>query len=253
MQRQWNRLDAGVWTLVVLAALVTGCASSGRTDALEKALATAPACCAGPREFRFDPAAIGQRVVFTLDERSPVHAFPNGRSFFKALALPESPLPAFVTVASFPVVLKGRLNEWGGHHLSPSIVFFDANFEPSHVFDGPSTFMFTGNGRRFSAFRVPVPPDARYLSVFTDARLLDATVPIPVEFTVQNTQAVACDISGKPDGAAPDVGLFTALCGLFAGLTVYTPPTTGTWYATMPYSAGGNLELWLSGPDPKQP
>lgn len=253
MQRRWNRLYAGAWTLVALAALVTGCASNGRTDALGKALATAPACCTGPREFRFHPAAIGQRVVFTLDQRSPVHAFSHGRSFFKALALPESPRAAFVTVASFPVVEKGRLNDWRGRYFAPSIVYFDANFEPSQPFDGPTNFMFNGNGRRFSAFRAPVPPDARYLAVFSDARLLDATVPIPVEFTVQNTQAVACDISGKPVGAAPDAGLFTALCGLFAGLTVYTPPATGTWYATIPYSAGGNLELWLSGPDPKQP
>jgi hypothetical protein len=247
--QRWTRLDVSMWALGALAVLMAGCASSGRDDALEKALATSPACCAGPREFRFDPATIGQRVVFTLDERSPVHAFPRGRSFFKALALPESPRATFVTVASFPVVEKGSLNEWRGRYFAPSIVYLDANFEPSQPFDGPPNFMFNGNGRRFSAFRAPVPPDARYLVVFTEARLLGGTVPVPVEFAVQNTQAIACDISGKTAGATPDPGLFTALCGLSAGLTVYTAPATGTWNAAVPYSAGGNLELWLSGPE----
>jgi len=251
--QRWTRLDVSVCALGALAALMAGCASSGRNDALENALATAPACCASPREFRFDPATIGQRVVLTLDERSPVHAFPHGRSFFKALALPNAPRAAFATVASFPVVEKGRLNEWRGRYFAPSIVYFDANFEPTDPFDGPPNFMFNGNGRRFSIFRVPVPPDARYLAIFTDARLLGGTVQVPVEFAVQNTQSVACDISGTPVGATPDSGLFTALCGLFAGLTIYTTPVTGTWNAAVPYSASGNLELWLSGPDRKGP
>lgn len=253
MLQRWTWFYVSACALGALAVLMAGCASSGRDDALEKSLARAPACCAGPGEFRFDPATIGQRLVFTLDERSPVYAFPHGRSFFKALALPDAPRAAFVTVASFPVVEKGRLNDWRGRFFAPSIVFFDASFDPSHPIDGRTNFMFNGNGRRFSAFRVPVPPDARYLAVFTDARLLGGTVQVPVEFAVQNTQSVACDISGKAVGVTPDAGLFTALCGLFAGLSVYTTPATGTWNAAVPYSAGGNLELWLTGPDPKEP
>jgi hypothetical protein len=248
--RSWPAVT--VW-VALLALLATGCASSPPAEDLRAALDSAPVCCTSPREFPFRPVAIEQRAAVVIDARSPVYRFPHGKSFLAAFALPMSPHPAFATVATFPVLGKNLLNEWVGSYFSPVLLFYDEQFQPSGPFEGPTAFMFNGNGRRFSALRVPVPPQARYLVVYTDARLLNTTLPVPVEFSTVDTNAVACDVSGR---AVADLGtsaLVTTLCGIFAGLSIYTPPQAWTWYATIPYSAGGNLELWLSGLEPKQP
>lgn|GEM_PF-4945889 len=234
--------------LPLLPVFAAGCASNPQADALRAALASVPVCCSSPREFPFRPVAIGQRAVVAIDAMSPAFVFPGGKSFFGAFALPTSPGPAFATVASFPVLRKNTLNEWVGSYFSPVFIFYDERFQPSAPFEAPTRFMFNGNGQRFAAVRAPVPPHARYLAVFTDARLLKTTLPVPVEFSTAGTNVVACDISGKAAGDPANATPVASLCGLFAGLSIYTPPQSGTWYATVPYSAGGNLELWLSGP-----
>jgi hypothetical protein len=236
----------------MLLAFVTGCASNPQADELRRSLESAPVCCSSPMSFPFKPVAMEQRVIVALDARSPVYGFPNGKSYFGAFALPASPHASFATVASFPVIRRNALNEWYGSYFSPMLMFYDEVFQPSGRFGGAPRFMFDGNGRRFSVLRASIPRNARYLAVFTDARLANATLPVPIEFSTADTSAVTCDASGRAAGAVPDSEI-GALCGLFAGVSIYAPSQSWTSYATVPYAAGGNLELWLSGPEPKRP
>lgn len=252
LQRSHRVACAIAVLLPMLPVLVAGCASNPQADELRTALQAAPVCCSRPSDFPFRPLAIAQRTELPIDTASPAFNFPQGKSFFGAFVLPASPRPAFATVASFPVLRKNALDEWGGSYFAPVFIFYDEHFMPSAPFEAPARFLFDGNGRRFSALRAPVSPEARYLVVLTDARRLNTTLPIPTEFNSVDTSAVACDTSGK----AADPGtaaLAAALCGLFAGLSIYTPAQSGTSYATIPHAAGGNLELWLSMPEPKQP
>lgn len=246
-----------VGALMSTAALfgMTGCDVQHRADALKKALKSAPVCCASPRELPFEPTALEQRIAFSIDEWSPVFAFPTGRSFFKGFALPSSPRPATATVVSYIELEKGPLNQWNGGYFSPVVVTFDENRLPSHPIDGVRRFLFDGMGRRFSVLQVPVAPDARFMAIHTDAGLMDTTIAVPVEFAAQGTNALTCGATGGGTiGGQTDLeSMAKALCGLFAGAPAYAPPAASDWNATIPYAAGGNLELWLSGPEPKQP
>lgn len=252
MRRSHRSLTTVAALAALLPSLTTGCASDPQAENLRNALESVPTCCTGPGAFPFRPTVIEQRTVVAIDAQSPAYGFPRGKSFFAAFALPTAPQPIIATVASFPVLRKNGLNEWIGSYFAPAILFYDESFQAVGSFEGPTRFLFNGNGRRFSALHAPVPANARYLVVFTDPRLLSTTLPVPVEFSTLDTSTVACDLSGRAAGAPP-ADPITALCGLFAGLSIYTPPPSEISYATIPRAAGGNLELWLTGPDPKQP
>ncbi len=241
-----------VGVLMLTGALLgmAGCNLQHRANSLKKALNSAPVCCASPREFPFEPAALEQRIAFSIDERSPVFAFPTGRSFFKGFALPSSPRPAMATIVSYAEVEKGPLNQWTGSYFSPMVVTFDENRLPSRPIEGVRRFLFDGMGRRFSVLQVPVAPDARFMAIHTDAGLMDTTIAVPVEFAAQGTNALTCGATGGGTiGGQTDLEpMARALCGLFAGAPVYAPPATSEWNASIPYTAGGELELWLSAP-----
>lgn len=228
--------------------LVAGCATNDPAKALQSALAAVPSCCASPREFPFEPVAIDQRHAIRIDQRSPAYSFPDGKSFFRPIALPASPQPATATIVSFALVDKAGLNERVGYYFLPIVLFYDAGFDPSPPFKSVTKFLFDGRGRRFSAFQVPVPRDARYLAIFTDARILNVAIPIPVEFTTMATHTMTCESATRAAPASMDRTLIEALCGLFNGAPVYVPPSNGQRYASIPNGAGGDLELWLSGP-----
>lgn len=251
MRRSHRSLTAAA-LIALLPSFTTGCASDPQAESLRNALESVPTCCTSPAAFPFRPTEIEQRTVVAIDAQSPAYRFPRGKSFFAAFALPTAPQPTLATVASFPVLRKNVLNEWIGSYFAPAILFYDGSFQAVGAFEGPTRFLFNGNGRRFSALQAPVPAKARYLVVFTDARLLSTTSPVPIEFSTVETSVMGCDPSGRAAGAGP-ADPTTALCGLFAGLSIYTPPASGLSYATIPRAAGGNLELWLTGPDLKQP
>lgn len=221
---------------------------------MRTALEARPVCCSGPREFPFESAALEQRYAFTIDESSPAFAFPTGKSYFKGFALPASPKPMAATIVSYAVVEKASLNKWTGHYFSPIVVFYDENLRPSRQLEGIRKFLFDGQGRRFSAFQVPVAPDARFMVIYADAHHLNTKFQVPVEFATRDTEAIVCGApseslyAGRPDMAL----LAKAMCGLFTETTVYVPPQTWEWHASVPYSPGGELVLWLMPPDSKE-
>lgn len=229
---------------------MSGCDVQHRANSLKQALKSAPVCCASPSEFPFEPAALEQRIAFSLGERSPVFEFPTGRSFFKGFALPSSSRPATATIVSYAELAEGPLNQWTGGYFSPVVVTFDENRLPSRPIGGVRRFLFDSMGRRFSVLQVPVARDARFMAIHTDASLMDRTIAVPIEFAAQGTNALTCGATGEGTfGGQTDLEpMAKALCGLFAGAPVYAPPAASDWNASIPYAAGGELELWLSAP-----
>ncbi len=237
-------------TLIIgAAALVSaGCASNRGTTAPEAALATAPSCCASPRDFPFEAAESDERIAFSIDERSSAYPFASGRSFFKAFALAESPQPVTATTVSFADMEQSTLGGWTGRYFAPVVVFYDAVFKAYGPFQGVPDFLFDGRGRWFTALRTPIPPHARYMVVMTDARLLHDNVRIPAVFRPTGAKTQDCASAAGSSTAAAGAMSMETLCGLFAGAPVYAPAAKSGSSVPIPYSAGGDLALWLSPP-----
>jgi maltose operon protein len=91
-----------IWVAVVffpIGLLAAGCAPS--YDAAAKELVAAKSCCRDLTEFKYEELPQDEPLVFELNQSSPAFNFPSGKSFFKALRLPERSLPYTIKIRSY--------------------------------------------------------------------------------------------------------------------------------------------------------
>ena len=107
--------------LVVLAAVVVGCASTP---------SDAPSCCRTLAELPYRPVADGSTSAISIDAQTPSFDFAGGPSRFVAFRLPEGPRPLLIDVAApvalLPGSLKGLLDQ-RSIHFPPLVWLLDAD------------------------------------------------------------------------------------------------------------------------------
>lgn len=125
-----------------------------------------PPCCNSMAEFSYEPLAKGQDLSFVLGEDSPVFAFHEGKSYFKAYALPASGAEHKLRVRSRPtgsIALETR--KWSQVYC-PQVTYLDAEYTP---FFATSRVPAMVRGAGFVA-EFNVPAQARYVVLHTNIK-----------------------------------------------------------------------------------
>ncbi len=85
----------------------------------------APICCTSMDKFIFETLQVGDSKSFDLNEKSPAYQFLTGKSYFKALSLPQSSYPYVVNVTSY--VLGDNIDS--AYIFYPQLITLNENYE----------------------------------------------------------------------------------------------------------------------------
>lgn len=112
----------------LLATVAGGCQQHNLTRSAD-ALYAAPACCSGVADLPFQAVELGKEQPIPLEDTSPAFVFPEGKRFFRALALPSWNGPLQITVYS------DLARSFGGASgvVRPTVRLYDAQFQPTRV------------------------------------------------------------------------------------------------------------------------
>lgn len=159
---------------------VTSCATMVTHDTAVNSLSSARICCASFAQFGYIQLNESEGVSFKLDETSDAFGFPSGKSYFKALRLPQKALPYRIKITSFAL----------GEHIDKAHVFFPqaallddrfavirqstpGDFSLKKVTPGETW----GLPVKIEGYAVVDDQRARYLLVFTTRELMSDTSP----------------------------------------------------------------------------
>lgn len=82
-------------------------------------------CCTSMDKFIFEPLQVGDSNSFDLNEKSPAYQFLTGKSYFKALSLPQSSYPYVVNLTSY--VLGDYIDL--AYIFYPQLITLNENYE----------------------------------------------------------------------------------------------------------------------------
>ena len=133
-------------------------------------------CCQSVSQLPFQAAAIGQSFHVKIDEESAAFDFPEGKSFFRAYALPKSERDYVIAVYSYlDGVFSGSEND--SHIFYPVLMFLDENFKALRVI--ASDLMryrppgwWNKPARLEGRLIIPSAVGVRYLVIYTTPQLL---------------------------------------------------------------------------------
>ncbi|MEJ2470012.1 MAG: MalM family protein [Desulfuromonadales bacterium] len=165
--------------LLILSVAFTGCAVPYET-AIQK-LDSAKSCCRDFSEFTFEQLPFEKPFTFDLDQTSPVYDFASGKSYFKAVKLPEHSVPY---VIRFRVYAQGTTPD-DSHIFYPKFVLLNDNFSiESEVVPDlaveknvPAAMKenFGGSALMFSGEITIRKTEQKYLLVLTTEKLLSSS------------------------------------------------------------------------------
>jgi len=157
------------------APVAVGAAKFPTSDRAEHRLyARAVECCNDPAQFAFAEAALPGRLDLAIDPASPLFEFQSGRSYFRALRLPEA-------AASYRIRIRSLLRGDGDRTrvFYPVVALLDENFIVTRVSSLDHLRLEPGlatpGGSSALSLTVRIDPKVtveRYLVVFTPAVLL---------------------------------------------------------------------------------
>jgi hypothetical protein len=160
------------WIVTLFVALFAGCAEVARLD---DSLTAAPGCCRSFAEMTFRPLLPGEEARLAIDSNAPAFLFPEGKSYFAALKLPQREggvlsVKTFLSSARLPAATV----------LMPQFVFLDSAHQPRRVekeFNLKQDVDFFRGG--YWSFEVPVSQDDAYVVVYADPSRFGSTTPRP--------------------------------------------------------------------------
>jgi len=165
-----------------LLALVASCGTMVTYQEAADSLRDARVCCESMAQFKYEPLTEGEGIRFNLDASSDAFAFATGKSYFKALRLPDREIPYRVRIRSFAL---GETVD-NAHIFFPQIALLNDRFavvgqsSPGDFslrktdIAGPETW---GVPLKFEGSILINNPNVKYLVVFTTPALMQRTEP----------------------------------------------------------------------------
>ncbi len=158
--------------------------------AVRAALASAKSCCAGVKDFDYRPLPANETVEARIDTDSPAFAFPTGKSYFLAYALPQSTGTISLWVDS---LIRGTV-------FFPRLMFLDGSFSPVLLRDTPEVQYVRASPTEAAHYdarcRIQPGDRARYLVILTTREDLDRVLEL--------TRDVSWDLAGQLSSGDPD-------------------------------------------------
>jgi hypothetical protein len=111
---------------LVLSILVSGCASVADLTAK---LETKPSCCKSPSEFKYEPLQKDATTPLSLGDDSFAYAFPSGKSYFKAYALPQQRVATKLRIRSFATGSTAFETRKLSQLYCPQVSFLNASYQ----------------------------------------------------------------------------------------------------------------------------
>lgn len=175
-------LSSFTFILLLNVLLLSGCAKS--YEAANKELAAANPCCRNFSEFTYEKLAQDKPLIFDLDQSSPAFLFDSGKSFFKAIRLPDHTLPYKIKIRSY----AEGMSIPASHIFYPEILLLKEDFNieneiiPEFIMERDdlaaikeNTRKRGGLGIRLSGEILITSPEQRYMLIMTSDELLSSS------------------------------------------------------------------------------
>jgi len=148
---------------MMLAASVAACSPVPRQG---ERLNASAVCCTSASEFDFVQLSPNGETQVVISERSPVYAFPTGKSYFAAFALPVTRGPAVLKIKT----VRLGLLVFDSQVFCPAFTFYDrekqsTKTERAWLVYRPARWI----GKGYWSSQVRIPAGAEYLAVHTAA------------------------------------------------------------------------------------
>ncbi|WP_406608950.1 MalM family protein [Agarivorans sp. JK6] len=183
-----------------------------------QALEQAPVCCSNLSQLNYQKISAPGKVDFTLTTQDPAFQFRTGKSFVKAVELPEVNGPIKVAVSS-PIVTSV---------FAPTLLVLDKNFDPIDVY-GKETINYENGSllnidRFFGNVELP--------AVFRDGRQAKYLVVLTTDQAMQQTTKL-----DPPDPKAVELGREADVVKMYSNQPI-AHTATGVFRLAFDYAPG---------------
>lgn len=110
------------YVVFLIAIFITSCTTNYETA--KKHYDMAQSCCQDFSEFNYETLPTDKPFAFDIDQTSPAFIFTSGKSYFKALKLPNLPVPYSLRIRSYA---QGEMID-KAHIFFPKILFLKEDF-----------------------------------------------------------------------------------------------------------------------------
>lgn len=119
----------GTCLVIMFSICITSCTTTYETA--NKHYDLAQSCCRDFSEFTYETLSQTEPLAFDIDQTSPAFNFTSGKSYFKALKLPDLPLPYSLSIRSYA---QGEMID-KAHIFFPRILLLKEDFSVAREVD----------------------------------------------------------------------------------------------------------------------